>query len=122
MFEGLSTVQIAAAVAGGYLLGSIPFGVIVMRLAGAGDPPSRPVAAVLTVATGAAAGLGIAAAGLGAGLFVGAFGAVFAGGALTLTPVPDKSSAQTPGAPRTAVSNPVPRAFNPLLGMFTPPN
>jgi glycerol-3-phosphate acyltransferase PlsY len=38
MFEGLSTVQIALAVVGGYLLGSIPFGVIVMKLAGAGDP------------------------------------------------------------------------------------
>jgi glycerol-3-phosphate acyltransferase PlsY len=38
MFEGLSTIQIAAAVAGGYLLGSIPFGVIVMKVAGAGDP------------------------------------------------------------------------------------
>jgi glycerol-3-phosphate acyltransferase PlsY len=38
MFEGLTTVQIAAAVVGGYLLGSIPFGVIVMKAAGAGDP------------------------------------------------------------------------------------
>jgi len=38
MFEGLTTVQIAAAAVGGYLLGSIPFGVIVMKLAGAGDP------------------------------------------------------------------------------------
>ncbi|HEY2750010.1 glycerol-3-phosphate 1-O-acyltransferase PlsY [Phenylobacterium sp.] len=38
MFEGLSTIQIACAVLGGYLLGSIPFGVIVMKLAGAGDP------------------------------------------------------------------------------------
>jgi glycerol-3-phosphate acyltransferase PlsY len=38
MFEGLSTVQIAAALVGGYLLGSIPFGVIVMKAAGAGDP------------------------------------------------------------------------------------
>jgi acyl phosphate:glycerol-3-phosphate acyltransferase len=38
MFEGLSYLQIVAAVAGGYLLGSIPFGVIVMRAAGAGDP------------------------------------------------------------------------------------
>jgi len=38
MFEGLTTVQLCAAVIGGYLLGSIPFGVIVMRLAGAGDP------------------------------------------------------------------------------------
>jgi len=38
MFEGLSTIQIAAALAGGYLLGSIPFGVLVMKAAGAGDP------------------------------------------------------------------------------------
>jgi glycerol-3-phosphate acyltransferase PlsY len=38
MFEGLSTIQIAVAVVGGYLLGSIPFGVIVMKVAGAGDP------------------------------------------------------------------------------------
>ena len=38
MFEGLTTIQIAAAIVGGYLLGSIPFGVIVMRAAGAGDP------------------------------------------------------------------------------------
>src|SRR3954467_1041817 len=38
MFEGLSYVEIAAALVGGYLLGSIPFGVIVMKLAGAGDP------------------------------------------------------------------------------------
>ena len=38
MVEGLSTIQIACAVLGGYLLGSIPFGVIVMKLAGAGDP------------------------------------------------------------------------------------
>ena len=38
MFEGLTTIQIAAALIGGYLLGSIPFGVIVMRAAGAGDP------------------------------------------------------------------------------------
>ncbi|HEY2356160.1 MAG TPA: glycerol-3-phosphate acyltransferase, partial [Phenylobacterium sp.] len=38
MFEGLSTIQIAAALIGGYLLGSIPFGVIVMKAAGAGDP------------------------------------------------------------------------------------
>jgi glycerol-3-phosphate acyltransferase PlsY len=38
MFEGLSTIQIACAVLGGYLLGSIPFGVIIMKLAGAGDP------------------------------------------------------------------------------------
>src|SRR6516165_7495328 len=30
--------EIAIAVVGGYLLGSIPFGVIVMRAAGAGDP------------------------------------------------------------------------------------
>jgi glycerol-3-phosphate acyltransferase PlsY len=38
MFEGLSNIQIDAAIIGGYLLGSIPFGVIVMRMAGAGDP------------------------------------------------------------------------------------
>ena len=38
MFEGLSYVEIAAALIGGYLLGSTPFGVIVMKLAGAGDP------------------------------------------------------------------------------------
>ena len=38
MFEGLSTIQTAAALIGGYLLGSIPFGVIVMKAAGAGDP------------------------------------------------------------------------------------
>jgi glycerol-3-phosphate acyltransferase PlsY len=38
MIEGLTTIQIAAAVVGGYLLGAIPFGVIVMRAAGAGDP------------------------------------------------------------------------------------
>jgi len=40
MFEGLSNIQIDAALIGGYLLGSIPFGVIVMRAAGAGDPRS----------------------------------------------------------------------------------
>jgi glycerol-3-phosphate acyltransferase PlsY len=34
----LTPLQIAIAVVGGYLLGSIPFGVIVMRAAGAGDP------------------------------------------------------------------------------------
>jgi glycerol-3-phosphate acyltransferase PlsY len=34
----LNPVLIATAVIGGYLLGSIPFGVIVMRAAGAGDP------------------------------------------------------------------------------------
>jgi acyl phosphate:glycerol-3-phosphate acyltransferase len=38
MFEGLSNFQIDIALIGGYLLGSIPFGVIVMKLAGAGDP------------------------------------------------------------------------------------
>src|SRR5689334_3467644 len=38
MFEGLSYVEIGAALVGGYLLGSIPFGVLVMRAAGAGDP------------------------------------------------------------------------------------
>lgn len=34
----LNLIQIAVAVVGGYLLGSIPFGVLVMRAAGAGDP------------------------------------------------------------------------------------
>lgn len=38
MFEGLSNFQIDVALIGGYLLGSIPFGIIVMNLAGAGDP------------------------------------------------------------------------------------
>src|SRR5262249_40661791 len=38
MVEGLSYLEIGAALVGGYLLGSIPFGVIVMRAAGAGDP------------------------------------------------------------------------------------
>jgi glycerol-3-phosphate acyltransferase PlsY len=38
MFANLSPMLIAAAVVGGYLLGSIPFGVLVMRAAGAGDP------------------------------------------------------------------------------------
>jgi glycerol-3-phosphate acyltransferase PlsY len=38
MIEGLSYVEIAIALAGGYLLGSIPFGVLVMQAAGAGDP------------------------------------------------------------------------------------
>jgi glycerol-3-phosphate acyltransferase PlsY len=38
MFEGLSNIQIGAAIIGGYLLGSIPFGVVVMKAAGAGDP------------------------------------------------------------------------------------
>ncbi len=38
MIANLSPLQTAAALAGGYLLGSIPFGVIVMRAAGAGDP------------------------------------------------------------------------------------
>ena len=37
MFESLSPALIAAAVIGGYLLGSIPFGVIATRLGGAGD-------------------------------------------------------------------------------------
>ena len=37
MFESLSPMLIAAAVIGGYLLGSIPFGVIATRLGGAGD-------------------------------------------------------------------------------------
>ena len=38
MFAELSLAMIAAAIVGGYLLGSIPFGVIVMKAAGAGDP------------------------------------------------------------------------------------
>src|SRR4051812_14472394 len=38
MMSELNPVLIAAAVIGGYLLGSIPFGVLVMRAAGAGDP------------------------------------------------------------------------------------
>ena len=38
MFQGSSYVEVAAALAGGYLLGSIPFGVLVMKAAGAGDP------------------------------------------------------------------------------------
>jgi glycerol-3-phosphate acyltransferase PlsY len=38
MFADLTPAMIAAAVIGGYLLGSIPFGVLVMRAAGAGDP------------------------------------------------------------------------------------
>ena len=37
MFQGLSFIQIAVAVVGGYLLGSIPFGVIATRLGGAQD-------------------------------------------------------------------------------------
>lgn len=37
MFAELSPAQIGAAVVGGYLLGSIPFGVIVTRLGGAGN-------------------------------------------------------------------------------------
>lgn len=37
MLESLSPVLIAAAVFGGYLLGSIPFGVIATRMGGAGD-------------------------------------------------------------------------------------
>lgn len=37
MFGMLSAVQIATALVGGYLLGSIPFGVIATRLAGVGD-------------------------------------------------------------------------------------
>src|SRR4051812_20277155 len=36
--EGLIWTVVALTVVGGYLLGSIPFGVIVMKLAGAGDP------------------------------------------------------------------------------------
>ena len=38
MFANLSPMLIAAAAVGGYLLGSIPFGVLVMKAAGAGDP------------------------------------------------------------------------------------
>jgi glycerol-3-phosphate acyltransferase PlsY len=38
MLANLSPVLIAAAVIGGYFLGSIPFGVLVMKAAGAGDP------------------------------------------------------------------------------------
>ena len=38
MFTELSPTLIVAAVIGGYLVGSIPFGVLVMRAAGAGDP------------------------------------------------------------------------------------
>lgn len=34
----LGPIMIAAAVIGGYLLGSIPFGILVMKVAGAGDP------------------------------------------------------------------------------------
>jgi glycerol-3-phosphate acyltransferase PlsY len=37
MFGMLSAVQIAVALIGGYLLGSIPFGVIATRMAGVGD-------------------------------------------------------------------------------------
>jgi glycerol-3-phosphate acyltransferase PlsY len=37
MFESITPVQAAAALVGGYFLGSVPFGVIVTRLAGAGD-------------------------------------------------------------------------------------
>jgi glycerol-3-phosphate acyltransferase PlsY len=37
MFEGLSSIQIAVALVGGYLLGSIPFGVIATKLGGAPD-------------------------------------------------------------------------------------
>jgi len=37
MFEGLSTAQILLALVGGYLLGSIPFGVIATKLGGAPD-------------------------------------------------------------------------------------
>src|SRR5437667_4070449 len=38
MFAGLSATIIGIAIVGGYLLGSIAFGVLVMRAAGAGDP------------------------------------------------------------------------------------
>lgn len=37
MFEGLTAAQIAVALVGGYLLGSIPFGVIATKLGGAPD-------------------------------------------------------------------------------------
>ena len=37
MFEGLSAIQIAVALVGGYLLGSIPFGVIATKLGGGPD-------------------------------------------------------------------------------------
>jgi len=37
MFETISPIHAVIAIVGGYLLGSIPFGVIVTRLAGAGD-------------------------------------------------------------------------------------
>jgi glycerol-3-phosphate acyltransferase PlsY len=37
MFEIISPMQAAIAVVGGYLLGSVPFGIIVTRLASAGD-------------------------------------------------------------------------------------
>jgi acyl phosphate:glycerol-3-phosphate acyltransferase len=37
MIEGLTSLAVAAALVGGYLLGSIPFGVIVTRMGGAGD-------------------------------------------------------------------------------------
>ena len=37
MFEGLSFIQLAVAALGGYLLGSIPFGVIATRLGGGPD-------------------------------------------------------------------------------------
>lgn len=37
MFESLNPVLIAVAIVGGYLLGSIPFGVIATKLGGAGD-------------------------------------------------------------------------------------
>jgi len=40
MIDGLTTIQLAAAIVGGYLLGAIPFGVIIMKAAGAGDPRS----------------------------------------------------------------------------------
>ncbi|MFN3522808.1 MAG: glycerol-3-phosphate 1-O-acyltransferase PlsY [Phenylobacterium sp.] len=37
MFENLTQLQLAVALGGGYLLGSIPFGVIATKLGGAGD-------------------------------------------------------------------------------------
>jgi len=38
LIDSTSPLMIAAALIGGYLLGSIPFGVLVMKAAGAGDP------------------------------------------------------------------------------------
>lgn len=38
MIPSADLLRLAAVLAGGYLIGSVPFGVVVMRLAGAGDP------------------------------------------------------------------------------------